>query len=119
MNMQRMLVFMVACATAFTASAEEINNGRFKGPGNPQGIPSGWFNDSPASVNGTFEVMQEKNVGMVRLRRQSPISNFYFRISQNVNGVEAGGTYDFSAMVMGKGAPQVMIYGFRPDGTYS
>ena len=119
MNMQRMLVFMMACATAFTASAEEINNGRFKGPGSPQGIPAGWFNDSPASVNGTFEVMQEKNVGMVRLRRQSPMDNYFFRISQNVNGVEAGGTYDFSVMVMGKGAPQVMVYGFRPDGSYS
>ena len=47
MNMQRMLVFMMACATAFTASAEEIHNGRFKGPGDQLGIPSGWFNDSP------------------------------------------------------------------------
>ena len=119
MNMQRMLVFMMACATAFTASAEEMHNGRFKGPGNQQGIPAGWFNDSPASVSGTFEVMQEKNVGMVRLRRQSAMDNFFFRISQNVNNVEAGGTYDFSVWVKGQGAPQVMVYGFRPDGSYS
>ena len=52
MNMQRMLVFMMACATAFSASAEEIHNGRFKGPGDQLGIPSGWFNDTPASVGG-------------------------------------------------------------------
>ena len=119
MSMQRMIVLMMACATAFTASAESLINGHFRGNANQQGIPSGWFNDSPASVDGTYETMQEAGIGMVRLRRATPSNIYYFRISQNVSNVEAGGTYDFSAWVKGKGEPQIVVYGFRPDGSYS
>ncbi|MBR6056913.1 MAG: family 20 glycosylhydrolase [Victivallales bacterium] len=119
MSMQRMIVLMMACATAFTASAESLINGHFRGNANQQGIPSGWFNDSPASVDGTYETMQEAGIGMVRLRRATPSNIYYFRISQNVSNVEAGGTYDFSVWVKGKGEPQIVVYGFRPDGSYS